>query len=283
VRRLACRWVSIFALCALLGACGVATRLTYESADAVVLLAANRYLNLEGDQWKVARGAIQRFHAWHRQAELSRYALLLQNAAGRVRRGLTRDDVEWAILNVRVRYAAAVDAAVGEGAPVLRTLSTRNIAHLERRFAADDRKRAGALAGDPAKRDRARVEAIAKRVAEWTGPLSGEQQELIRRFVLATVDHPRHAREHRQRKQRELVALLEPAGDGARETPTADEWRSFFLSWEAEQPARERDYHARFVPFVLALDRSLSAGQRAHVIERLGGYAEDFRWLSRRS
>jgi hypothetical protein len=282
MRRLAPRWVSVLGLCALLGSCGTATRLAYETADTTLLISAHRYLDLAGEQWKVAREAIQRFHAWHRRAELPRYAALLQSAAGRFRRGLIRDDVEWAIASMRAHYADAIGAAAAEVAPLLNTLNARNIAQLQRRFEADDRKHTRALAGDHRKRDRARAHVIAKRLEEWTGPLSNEQQERIRRFARETSDYPRRAHEHRQRKQRELLTLLAPRGDSARKPPSADSLRSFFLSWEAERPVWERNYHARFVQLILDLDRTLTAGQRAHVIERLRAYREDVQWLSRR-
>src|SRR5512134_1714943 len=77
----------ICALALALAACGSATRLVYDSAEPAVLVIANRYLALEGDQWKRARIATGRFHAWHRRNELPRYAALFAEAAGRVQRG----------------------------------------------------------------------------------------------------------------------------------------------------------------------------------------------------
>ena len=187
-----------------LAACSGATRVVYDNADAAVLILADRYLDLEGQQWKLARGSIGRFHAWHRRPELPRYASLLQSAAGRVERGLNRDDVEWAMQSLRARYAVLVAAAVRESAPLLDTLDADNVAALEQHFAAEDRKRVRErLSGDPAKRERDRAAAIVKRFEEWTGPLSGAQQELVRRFVRSTTDYPRYAHETRLRRQRE--------------------------------------------------------------------------------
>ena len=277
-RRAALLWLSL-----VLAACGGATRLAYENGDAWVLVLTDRYLNLEGGQWQLARAAIRRFHAWHRRTELPRYAALLQSTAGRVERGLTRADVEWAIQNLRIRYAILVDAAIRESAPLLRVLDADNIAALEHRFAAEDRKRIReTLSGDVAKRERARVLGIVKRVEEWTGPLSGAQQEIVRRFVRATTDRPRQAQEHRSRKQRELVALLARDEAPANET-NPEQLRSFFVSWEAERRIEQREFDARFVEFILELDRTLTASQRAHAIGRLSRYAEDCRQLSRGS
>lgn len=281
--RLPIRRAAALLLSVVLAACGGATRLAYESGDAWVLVMTDRYLDLEGEQWQLARGAIRRFHAWHRRTEMPRYAALLQSTAGRVERGLTREDVEWGIQSLRVRYAALVEAAVRESTPLLHALDAENVAALERRFAADDRKRIReAQSGDAAKRERARVLALVKRIEEWTGPLSGAQQDSVRRFVQATADRPRQAQEHRSRKQRELVMLL-VRDDGSAKAANPEQLRAFFVEWEAERSVERRAYHARFVNLILELDRTLTASQRAHAIGRLGRYAEDCRQLSRAS
>ena len=272
---------ALLLLTLLLAACGGATRLVYDRGDTAVLVLADRYLNLEGPQWQIANQSIRRFHAWHRRAELPRYAELFEAAAGRVQRGLKRDDVEWGIQSLRARYAALLDAAVREAEPFLQTLDAENVAALERRFADNDRKRAREwLTGDPAKRDRGRVTAIAKRLEEWTGPIAVAQREIINRFVSATADHPRAAHALQERKQRELVALLDQEDSGSN-GPDPKRLRSFLVAWEAERHAARREYHARFVQFMLDLDQSLTPEQRRHAIERLRGYAEDARALSR--
>jgi len=262
-------------------ACGGVTRVVYDNADSAVLLTAHRYLSFEGEQWQVARAAVARFHAWHRRNELPRYAVLLADAAGRVRRGLGRADVEWGMQSVRARYAALVEAAVRESLPLLETLDAENVATLERRFAHDDAKRVRErLAGDPAKRERERVKAIVKRFEEWTGPFNEGQVALVRQFVAATADDPRHAHDLRLRRQRELVALLDRNVKDDAASP-AEGLRSLSLAWGLERTPERRLRDEQFVQLVLGLDRSLDAEQRGRVIQRLAGYAEDARVLAR--
>jgi hypothetical protein len=55
------RWIALVAACAVLAACGAATRLAYETADTALLLTANRYLDLEGEQRRLARGGVDAF------------------------------------------------------------------------------------------------------------------------------------------------------------------------------------------------------------------------------
>lgn len=273
------RRAAIVLFCALLAACGAATRVLYQTADAALLVYIDRHLDLEGDQWTVARGAIRRFHAWHREVELPRYAAMLDQAAARMERGLAREDVDWAMRALRDGYAASLDGALEHGVELLDTLDRRNVAHLARHFGLEDRKRAHALSVAPAARERARVRDIAGRIEGWTGPLSGAQIELVRGFVRATEDYPRLAHEYRKRRQDELLEALEPAGDAA--------WRgvlrALLLEWLADRDALTREYRPRFVQLILDVDRSLTDRQRTHAVARLRGYAEDARWLARRA
>ncbi len=272
----------ICALALVVAACGGATRLVYDGAEPAVLVIADRYLALEGDQWKRARAATGRFHAWHRRNELPRYATLLADAAGRVQRGLARADVEWAIQSVRTRYAALVEAAVRESMALVETLDAENVAAVERRFAQEDRKRAREhLSGNPARLERERVTAIVKRFEEWTGPLTDAQVALVGQFVAATADYRHHAHDLRQRRQRELVALLDRGVRDDSAPPPADELRSLFLAWGLERTPERRRRDEQFAQLLLGLDRTLTAAQRARVVERLTGYAEDARVLAR--
>lgn len=275
--------VVLLAVAAVLGlaSCGGTTRIVYNSADPAILFSVDRHLALEGDQWQHARAAVARFHAWHRRNELPRYAALLADAAGRVERGLGRSDVQWGVQAVRTRYAALIDAAVRESVPVLDTLDAENVATLERKFAQDDAKRLKEdLAGDSDKRRRERVTALRKRFEEWTGPLDGAQVDLVRGFVDATADYPRHAHELRRQRQRELVHLLDRVVE-LESPPRVEDLRAALLAWGLERTPERRQREEHFVRLVLDLDRSLSATQRAHAVRRLGAYAEDARVLAR--
>src|SRR5262245_10099241 len=269
------------AVALLAAACGGVTRLVYDGADVAVLLTGHRYLSFEGDQWKLARAAVARFHAWHRRNELPRYAALLTDAAARVRRGLGRADVEWAIQSVRTRYTALVEAGVRESAPLVEAFDAENVALLERRFAQEDAKRVRErLSGDPATRERERVTTLVKRFEEWTGTLAEGQVAMVRQFVAATADYPWHAHELRLRRQRELVALLNRTVQDDSAAPS-DALRSLFIAWGLERTPERRVRDEQFVQLILGLDRSLDARQRTRVAERLAGYAEDARVLAR--
>jgi len=248
-----------------LAACS-ATRVAYDNADTVIRFMASSYLDLDPAQSEDLRPRIARFHQWHRVNELPAYAALLQSASRRAANGVTAEDVSWGLGNLRARYRGLAAKAAEDAAPVLATLRPAQLAVLERKFAESNEKYAKEFLPADEK----------KRLRDFAGGLTPEQEARIGGFVAA---HERHAAlrfEDRQRLQRELVALImqhrEPQELGRQlaEMFTRPEAR------RSEEFLREdRRWDEDFAQLVVDLDRSLSPAQRARVVRRLSDYAED--------
>jgi hypothetical protein len=111
---------------------------------------------------------------------------------------------------------------------------------------------------------------------DFAGELTPEQEARIGRFVAAHDRHVALRFEDRQRFQREFVALLrqrrEPQELGR-------QLGEMFIRPEArrsEEFLREdRRWDENLAKLIVDLDRSLSPVQRARVVRRLSGYAED--------
>lgn len=265
-----------------LAGCGAVVRLAYNNADYALRVAAHEWFDLHGEQSDLARVRIEAFHAWHRRHELPAYERLFEDAADRVARGLAREDVQWAIDGVRARFRVLAEQAVEDAAPVVATFTPANLAALERKMAeGNERLENDVLKIDPAKRERDRFKAIAGRFEEWLGPLTPEQEELVRGFVRGGAALVPVMLADRRRRQRELLALLETyrARPELRERLTA-----FVLDVERGRgpayatAARERE--AELVQLVLDLDRTMTPKQRAHTVAKLRRYARDFHALS---
>ena len=78
---------------------------------------------------------------------------------------------------------------IKEAAPMLASLSDRQIAHADRAFAKRFRKEREPLAQAPKKQLKARADKFIDGVEEWTGRLSGEQEQTLRAHVRALPDH----------------------------------------------------------------------------------------------
>jgi len=264
-----------------LAACS-ATRLAYDNADTMLRFMASSYLDLDAGQSDDLTPRIARFHQWHRSNELPVYAALLRSASQRAARGITAEDVAWGLGNVRSRYRRLAARAAEDGAPVLATLASAQLAALEHKFAENNEKYAKQfLPSDHKERRRAQLKRMLERFRDFAGDLTPDQEARIERFALARERHVALRFEDRQRWQRDFVAELkaerkpEELGRHLAEMFDKPELR------RSEEFVREdRRWDEDLGQLIVDLDGSLSPKQRAQVVRRLSDYAEDFAVLS---
>ena len=266
-----------------LGACS-ATRVAYDNADAMLRFMASSYLDLDAGQSEDLKPRIARFHQWHRANELPVYAGLLHSASQRASQGITTEDVAWGLASVRARYRRFAAKAAEDAAPVLATLVPAQLAALERKFAENNEKYAKEfLSSDDRQRRRAQGKRMLERFRDFAGELTSEQEARIERFVTVHERHLVLRFEDRQRWQRDLVAALREQRDprelGRR---LAEMFIKPELRRSEEFLREDKRWDEDLGQLVADLDRSLSPGQRAHVVRRLSDYAEDFAVLAGR-
>lgn len=276
------RLLSVLAALAAAG-CGAVMKVAYNNGDLAVRIMANDYLGLQGEQTALTRAQIDRFHQWHRRAEMPEYAALLDSAAARVSQGLKREDVVWAIRNLRARYKALAEHAVEEAMPVVATLGPDNYLALEKKFAENNAKYAKEnLSSDPRKRERAHMKKIVGRFEEWTGDLSEEQKALVAAYVRASPRYTSVQFEDRKMRQGELLQKLKTLRGSPR---LHDELRRFFAEIETrhgpEYDRLAREQEERAIQLVLDMDRTLTPEQRDRAVKKLQKYAADCRTLAR--
>jgi hypothetical protein len=265
-----------------LAGCGGAVRIAYNNGDLALRFLADDYLDLHGEQQEVLKAQLARLHVWHRRQELPQYASLFSGAAGRVEKGLTRADVEWALAAVRARYRTLVEQAADEAAPLVASLGPDNFRALEKKLAASNEKFAKEyLSGDAAKQARAREKRLSGMLEDWLGDLTAEQEAMIARFVLEQPQLNRIRLEDRRRRQAEFVALLR---EHRRSADLTARLRDFFVNWERDRGAEHRrlaqEWENRLVTLIVAVDDSLTPRQRRHFVQRLDAFAEDARVLA---
>ena len=264
-----------------LAACS-ATRVAYNNADTMLRFMVPSYLDLDAAQSDDLTPRIMRFHRWHRSNELPLYAALLQSASQRAARGITAEDVAWALASVRTRYRRLAAKAAEDAAPVLVTLAPAQHVALEKKFAEINEKYAKeVLSADDKKRRRAQSKRMLERFRDFTGGLAPDQEARIERFAL---DHERHFAlrfEDRLRWQHDFVAFLrqerKPEDLGRR---LAEMFQKPELRRSEEFIREDRRWDEGLARLVVDLDRSLSPEQREHVVRRLSDYAEDFAVLA---
>lgn len=276
------RILACAAVAAAVAGCGAFVKVAYNNSDTALRFLAHDYFDIDGTQSEVLQSSLHRFHEWHRNEELPRYAALFDESSKRVGRGLQRADMLWAIETVRTRYRHLADRGVEEAMPALSTLNADNIVALEQKFAEKNEEfRREFLKGDQSDREKAQMKAYSKRLSDWIGDLDPAQERLTLEFIRA---HPKASEiklAERKRRQQEMLALLR---NTANRPQLSEKLHDYFNNFERNRPAEfaeaARRFENDFVDYMVAIDRTLTPAQRERAVQKFARYAQDFRTLA---
>jgi hypothetical protein len=269
-----------FAAAALLAGC-TALRLAYDNADTYLLFRAKSYLDLDAKGSDELDERIDEFFAWHRRTALPQYARLSEEAAKRVTRGLSREDLVWGYDSVVAHARQSLRFAAERVAPLLDRLTPQQVTHMEKRFAEDNRKFAREyLRGSEAERRKRRARRLEERLEDWVGNLSRVQAEKVRQFSERTPLYDELRAKDRQRMQAEFVDMI-------RKREAQKRLPDWIANWErgrdpAHLAASER-FRQEYLALLLELDKTLAPEQRNRAAANFRRYAEDFTVLARRA
>jgi hypothetical protein len=255
-------------------------RFAYDNADTYLRWRASSYLDLSGEASDDLDTRIDDALAWHRTHALPKYAGLLDEAQRRFGRGLSRGDIDWGYDSVRAQVREALGAAAERAAPIIDRLTPAQIAHLEGRFAEDNRKFAREyLRGSESERREKRAKRMAERLEDWIGRLTPAQLERVRQYSERAPLFDELRDRDRKRLQRELIAIAR-AKEAAKRLP------QLLTRWEAGREPAFAEANGAWWNEVFAMgldiDRSLTAEQRARAMAHLRRYAQDLRALAAR-
>jgi hypothetical protein len=264
----------------LLGGCS-ALRIAYENADTYLHYRAKSYLDLDSKGSEELDERIDEFFAWHRKNALPQYARLSEDAAKRVAKGLSREDIVWGYDSMVAHARQSLRVAAERIAPLLDRLTPQQVAHMEKRFAEDNRKfEKENLRGSERDRRRRRAKVIEDRLEDWVGNLSPAQVEKVKQFSERTPLFDELRDRDRKRMQAELIDMIRKR-EAQKRLP---DWIS---NWDrgrdpAHAAASER-FRQEYGALLLELDKTLAPEQRNRAQANFRRYAEDFRVLARRA
>lgn len=270
----------VFAAAWLLAGC-TALRLAYDNADTYLLFRAKSYLDLDAKGSDELDERIDEFFAWHRKNALPQYARVSDEAAKRLAKGLSREDLVWGYDSLVAHARQSLRFAAERVAPLLDRLTPQQVAHMEKRFAEDNRKFAREyLRGSEAERRKRRARRLEERLEDWVGNLSSVQAEKVKRFSERTPLYDELRAKDRQRMQAEFVDMI-------RKREAQKRLPDWIANWErgrdpAHLAASER-FRQEYLALLLELDKTLAPEQRNRAAATFRRYAEDFRVLARRA
>jgi len=265
---------------ALLAGCST-VRFTYDNADAFIRWRVGQFLDLHDEAADELDERIDGFLRWHRAQALPRYARDVDEAARRLARGLSREDLLWGYDSFLARSRESLRVAAEQIAPLLDRLTPEQVRHIEQGIAEENRKfaRENLRGGERERRER-RAQRIIDRLEDWLGNLSKAQVERIRQYsARAPLIGELRDRDNR-RLQADVLAIIR-----AREAQ--ERLAERVVNWEkgrdpAYAGARQASWD-EFYTLLLDIDRMETREQRARAVAQLRRYAEDFRVLAARA
>ena len=268
------------ALAWLLAGC-TALRLAYDNADTYLHFRAQSYLDLDAKGSDELDARMGEFFSWHRRTALPQYARVSDEAAKRLAKGLSREDVVWGYDSLVAHARQSLRYAAERVAPLLDRLTPQQVAHMERRFADDNRKFAREyLRGSEAERRKRRAKRWEQRLEDWVGNLSPVQAEKVRQFSERAPLYDEMRAKDRQRMQTEFVDMI-------RKREAQKRLPDWIANWERGRDpaylATSERFHQEFLTLIQELDKTLAPEQRNRAVANFRRYAEDFSVLARRA
>ena len=273
------RWLlAMLAAATLAGCSGV--RMAYDNADTFIRWRLLQFLDVHGEQADELDERIARFMRWHRANALPKYARDAEDAARRLERGLSREDLVWGYDIFIGHGREAMRAAADEVAPLLDRLTPEQVRHIEQRVAEENRKFAREyLRGSEQERRGQRARRIVERLEDWLGNLSKAQIEAVERFsARAPLLDELRDRDNR-RIQGEILALIRAHETKQRLGDKVVSWdRGRDPAYVAARAANVQEFNT----LLLEVNRVATPEQRARVVAELRRYSQEFRALAAR-
>lgn len=268
-------WAALAAL--LLAGCS-AVQLGYNSVDLLLRWRGEQYFDFQGEQSDAYAARVANLMRWHRAKALPEYAKAFEEAAGRIERGLSREDLVWGYDSVRGYMKTVLHAAAGEVAGLLDQLTPAQLENLERRLAEDNRKFGKEqLSGTPDERRSRRTKRTVERMEDWVGELSSGQLERVRRYSARAPLTAEHRDRERRRLQHGLLEMLRARQAQQRLADFAAHWDR---EREPEYGRLSRTHLEEYYSMLLDLERMLTPAQREKAARRMRSLAQDFTELS---
>ena len=277
----------VLGLFALLFAACSTIKLGYNHADTVLLHALDRYVTLTDEQEHMVRQRVGSLMAWHRATQLADYAAFIQHARSRLDGDVSQAEVIDFTEGLNARLATLGERAAPDAAALTLTLTPAQVDQVERKLVDENVKARKESARELKQAVDQRAKKYAERSEFWLGRLNEQQMQIVRASLANRPVDSLYWLEARERRTRDLVALLRRIQAERPAEETAASWfRTYFRELarpsNADQRARADAFRRENAALVAQLVNSASPQQLAHLDRRLAGFATEFVQLATR-
>jgi hypothetical protein len=254
----------------------------YDNLDWLVYRALDQRFDIRDAQRPWVKERLRVLHHWHRETQLPGYGETLRELARRFADGFDLNDFGWIDRRIEAHRSALVAKVIPDFAQFLAGLDAAQIDHFVDFSAESLEEAAEPLAMGVEERVDHRVEQFTEQLTPWTGALTRTQAAALRRELAIWPDFRRDWIEQRQIRQQTLVALLRSdPGVSAIEDYLTAQWLDLGAGYPQQYWERRQAAKGRLFRVLWDLEQRLTTQQRRHFLERLQGYADDIRRLTR--
>lgn len=274
--------ITVVFLILLLASCA-AMQVAYNNSGLLVRMWVKDHFDLQAAQKTEFNSRFANVQNWHRKHELRVYEKIVRQAESHLSKGVTAEDIHWAIESVRERYKVLARKVAEEIAPILLTLTPAQIKHLEEQFEKDNQKyiKKNNLNASTEKQISEKVKWMKKEFEKWIGNLSSEQEDMIEKAVRESPSLGSLKLAERKKNQHDFVALLHAHHDKHSLQPALQDFLENIENRRSPAFANAiRKTEVRITQLIVQIDKSLSPGQRAFASRKLLKLAQDFHELN---
>ncbi|RQO36970.1 hypothetical protein DBR37_01875 [Herminiimonas sp. KBW02] len=199
---------AIVLMATLLLACSAA-RLGYSNGETISYWWLDSYVDFDSSQKQWVKERIDKVFVWHRQTQLKEYVRLIDRMRHRDFAAVTQADLLGDYRDVTSQVLEIADKATPDFADLALSLTTEQIANIEKKFAkSNDKFRKEYLVGTTEERQEFRYRKTLQQAQYWFGGFSREQEASIRSLSDARPLNNELLMAERQHRQRALIVLL---------------------------------------------------------------------------
>lgn len=268
-----------------LAGCSTALRLGYNQGPTLAFWWADRYIDFDARQSEKVRKALNEWFRWHRSTQLADLEGLVQRAQTDALAPTTPAQVcRWSD-ELSARLVQAYEHAIPAIADIALTIRPEQLKQLERRYEKNNEAfRDDYLQAGTEDRLHESIKRARERAEDFYGPLSANQQALIRRWTAESPFDPDLWLAERRARQQDILASLRR---WSIEKPTSETVRTGLraLGQNVRQSPRDnyRAYQKRLIDyncaFAAEFHNATTPAQRQRLAEKLKGWETDIRAL----
>jgi len=255
--------------------------LSYRYADWLLYWKIDRYIDLTSDQQPFLQEQLTTLQQWHRDKELPRYILFLEDVKRKWQDGLKHAELEILFQQFTSLWKSLGQQFVIEGTPFLMKMNPTQIQNLKQTMKEENQTLLKKIGVTVRERIEKRLETVFEELEDWLGPLTVDQEFHIAMRIRKFPDTTHEWLLNRQRRQANFIALLQSPI-----APSILEQHIFGLLVSPEEGASQayliatRQRTSALFSTILEIDHLITPQQRKHASQRLEAIIQELQDIS---